>query len=132
MILFTLIPLIRIKAIIIDALIDSYLADARHIKIDHNRHTITAAVLHIALSILFYLIGIDMKLIVIDLIMIMPVRWIVHDLTMNILRGEDWNYVGKGSVLDQKFRGNIWVKIGFLLACIGACGVVVELKWFLN
>ncbi len=62
---------------------------------------------------------------------VLPLRWIFHDLTLNLLRGLRWDYIGTRSRADRfsrAFSANsrfhvIWLKMAVLVVAVAAAEV---------
>lgn len=91
--------------IILDVLSDSYRADVLQIQINHFTDTIKISIVYILLTYAVsnlggygFIIGFT------NLLMLSSIRWILHDLLLNIVRDKPLDYLGSGenaSLLDQ-------------------------------
>jgi len=93
--------LIEIVLFVCGGLYHAYLADVRQQKITRAEKPGLAA---IELGLLFFMLGMTVERLGIALAALFlaaPLRWIVHDLTMNLIRGKGINYTGSESLTDD-------------------------------
>ena len=122
--------LIEIVLFVCGGLYHAYLADVRQQKITRAEKPGLAA---IELGLLFFMLGMTVERLGIALAALFlaaPLRWIVHDLTMNLIRGKGINYTGEESRTDDILKaweartgtsGMILKLIFFNLAAVAAC-----------
>ena len=111
---------------IVNALFD-FILIADQIQIDHAKSTFVWSIIYIVFTGLIYLFGcVDEPLLIRCIIFLPFVRWIAHDLILNLLRGKQWDYLGRGekaSVLDRFLAKLpfhfIWLKIGLIGGVLG-------------
>lgn len=77
--------------------IDRWVADTLQRYVDHRLHTWIVAFVYLVISIGHaILLEISVK----EYLAILPtfagLRWIIHDLMLNLIRGRDWDYLGSG------------------------------------
>ena len=123
-----------------DVLSDAYRADKKQIHIDHDTETILAVCVFVLLGILHVLmIGTaDIAHIVVSRIMLIPYRWVFHDLMLNLVRGLPIDYLGSGTksaYTDKLLR--MWELDGYTqwfvkLFLFGFCSAVSSLVLIIN
>lgn len=72
--------------------------------IDYQRENLISASLIVLVGIVGFLTGRSVRATLSVYILAPSVRWIVHDLTLNYLRGLPWDYLGTRSQLDIMLR----------------------------
>ncbi len=99
-----------------------------NVYIDYLREFFVSAGLIGGFFLVLFLLSVSAETILTLATSVLPLRWIFHDLTLNLLRGLRWDYLGTRSSADRFSRAfwertgihPIWLKWLLLIALVAA------------
>lgn len=120
-----MISLIIIVALImlLNAFFDYWIINEKDVYIDHAKSTFIWMLVYTVCIGLWYFDNIDLRPFLLRVVVALPfVRWLIHDLVLNGLRGKEWDYLSTGekAALTDKLLVRfpfhfIWLKLGLII-----------------
>lgn len=94
-----MISLIVIVALImmLNAFFDYWIINEKDVYIDHAKSTFIWMIVYTVCMGLWYFDNIQLRPFLLRVVVALPfVRWLIHDLVLNGLRGKEWDYLATG------------------------------------